>query len=840
MAYIVKKGEKPTAESALQNIDVSGWAWTSVEFSKVKLPSSFSFTSQASEHYDDKPFSAYLCPDSWDFFSPIEVKVFTTGRDLTARTVSLTAYPVDTLYGRLNSKLKDYAPQCYYDYTGSAEDTLSGDTEGWSLKEFSLTRKFPVFTLFGLEIVANGNKVVSVTPDDAEVTWNDGSVSFRLDCTASLPDVTVGEVLYAACYSEGIHPVISHLGAPKHFRAQWTMKNINKTPNASFSCVINGASDNAFVRIPPVDRLTSISGEGLYYYYVWFSWDSSVPPSTGLVNYWRGSNIGGTSGGPWGWYAESSSFTDEDGKTTYSVSGIVGGSDGYSRAVAVLDCRELSTSRTSSGRTYRYVHGIPWRADLSFSRLYLYYNARSANPMPSVAPVISKVMVNIGPYPAPWTDEVLDVGEYFEDAPFGLEYYDPLDIPWGGHPDGMSNIKIGDEVHQGAQGVARYGSGLTEPILGWSKEGRSPNVEDIVTVGVNGSAYWDGQLGTIEKALREGGDFPTGLVVANRPDLSKALRLGLRLAMTRQARRVSWTSREKFKTFSPVEGGTGMFTISSAKQSGRNDWNYDGYYYTGLDFMALTTQKLTFLPNEPTVAPVMYIGDPNEVITGGGYSGYFPEVLTQAVLSVDSFYGSSVHATIRDGSSAVYLGSWLNKYGNKMVFLNGAEIHGYQFFEDSADRREFVFQKGGLLDAITSNVTTAFRINRVGLFNVTRRGYATHRASLTGSPSIEYSFSLQDVTRPILIFATSGPSSGGTDDYVVKLNGESLDSDYFVAHRAIICFDTEPLSNETVKERTANSYYLISQNTAGTQTLSVTAQSGEVTLDVMYLTYPSE
>lgn len=840
MAYIVRKGQKPTAETAIQDIAVNGWAWSSGEFDKLKLPSSFSFTVSDVNFFTNDPFAAILCPDSWDFFEPIEVNVFVAGRDLTSRTVTLTAYPVDSLYGKLNLKLKDYAPQCYYDFRGSAaKSKLIGDTEGWGVLPASSTISFPYFLIFGLQIVPNGGKVVSITPEGGEVKW-DSTTNFVYDCTASLPDVTVGEILYISCYSQGLQPVISHIGKPKQYGAKWWCKNLNKTPNATFSFAINGHTDNYYIVVPPVDGLSRLSGEGRYDYYLWFSWDSSLSPDIGFVNYWRGLNVGGATATSWEWYCDVRRSSAADGSWRYWQMGTTGGSDGFTTAVAVADYWELGSSATG-GRRYRYVIGIPWSSAHILSRLFLYYNAMSASPMPATAPTCEHVMVNLGPYPAPWTEETLNINEYFSDDPFGIEYLDPLDFPAGNHTvDEISDIVLGDEVHQSAQGVAKYASGQTAAQLGWSKTGRTLGSEDIVTLALNGAAYYDSRLGTIEQSIRNTGTFPTGTVIANRPALANNLRLALKFAMLRAARKIEWSSATKIYNYMPIEGLDGYFCPSSATRDGRAKWHYEGTYYGGLTFRILTTQKLTFLPTLGS-ADVMYVGRPDESVTGGGYTGMFPNILRSATLTVDSYYGAAVHGKITDGATMTDVGGFLNSYGNLTVSLSGVEQSGWELFEDlaadgSANPDVFAFKPRGLLDAITSDNTTNFRIFNVGEINITKRGFVTHRVSLGGTSSATFKFSL-NYERPVLIFFASGPTSGGTPNYIVKLDGNTVTLGS--ARRAIISMGTA-LSDKTVQKKISSSYIVVTNNRASNHTLTVSAARGTVALNVMYLTLPTE
>lgn len=651
MAYIVRSGQTPSLGVIAQDVDVSGWAFNSGEFGKVKLPNSFTVTAHAPQAPDNEPFPVILAPDHWDTFEAIKGLAFVVERNTQERTVKITVYPDDSLYGRLNEKLPDYADPATITRGGMISGKFASGGTNWSVELVmgDIIWGVPVFHLFGLKIAANGTVTKWITPEGAEVVYNDSSIDFEIDCAASLPDKTVGEILYIAAYLGGYVPNVSFPSKPKEFGAKWWGKNLTSAPAAEYTALINGNNDNYYVSIPMVTGVRAALSEHVrkdFFLWVSFEVPNTLPPSTGFVNYFRGLNCGGipNSGGGtgWEWWGD---LRKVGGDVSYA--GMVG-ANGEQGQGFVEDF----------GGTYRYFLGLPWQhSGYELSRLGIYYNAQSASPMPSAAVKVTRVMVNAGPFPMPYSEEVLDVTDYGTPDPFALDYASPLDIE-AEMPD-ISELVIKDEVHQASKGCAKFGSGWTDPLLGWSKTGRSAE-ETIATIGVNGSV-------TTANYFTDGKP-PSGLVILPRPDPRTSLPFAARFAMTNGARKVSFTSLQKIDPLRAFPLLRGICTLSSAKMADRMRWQYEGYYYPSPASQLLTTQTLTFLPTGGT-KPVMAIGDIG--LGGGGTKAYdVASVSIAAAKTMGSVAYAEVTAAPRMPDFGAWLKKWLARPGNPLNIVD--------------------------------------------------------------------------------------------------------------------------------------------------------------------------
>lgn len=654
MAYIVRFGQTPPLGVIAQDVDVSGWAFNSGEFGKIKLPNSFTVTAHARQVPDNEPFPVILAPDHWDTFEAIKGLAFVVERNTQERTAKITVYPDDSLYGRLNEKLPDYADPATITRDGMISGKFASGGTNWSVELVTgdIIWGVPVFSLFGLKIAANGTVTKWITPEGAEVVYNDYSVNFELDCAASLPDKTVGEILYIAAYLGGYVPNVSFPSKPKEFGAKWWGKNLTSAPAAEYTALINGASDNYFVEIPLVTGArAALSAHVRKDFFLWVSFEApnTLPPSTGFVNYFRGLDFGGipNSGGGtgWEWWGD---LRKRGGHVVYNGMEGANGEKGQGFV-------------ENLGGTYRYYFALPWQHNgYELNRLMLYYNAQSASPMPSAAVRVTRVMVNAGPFPMPYTEAVLDVADYQTADPFALDYASPLDIE-AEMPD-ISELVIKDEVHQASKGYAKFGSGWTDPLLGWSKTGRSAE-ETIATIGVNGSV-------TTANYFTDGKP-PSGLVILPRPDPRTSLPFAARFALSKGARKVSFSSLQRLDPLRAYPLLRGVCTLSSAKMADRMRWQYEGYYYPSPAPQLLTTQKLTFLPTGGT-KPVMAIGDIG--LGGGGTKTY--DVASVSIAAAKTM-GGVAYAEVTAAPRMPDFGAWLKKWLARPGVVNPLDIVDY-------------------------------------------------------------------------------------------------------------------------------------------------------------------
>lgn len=582
MAYISRSSSAPSVGVIAQDIDVSPWTYNSLEFGKIKLPNSFSFTGIWDEFLTDEPKSAVLYPDAWDFFEPVPVLLFVTGRDLEKRKVSVTAYPSYSVSEKLSVKLRKAIPTAWFD----DNYRFSGSTGGWTTFTDADAKddkgnaiKVPAYQLFGYYVVANSYDVRYISPSGASLKITDSSQIWEINATQSLPDKTMAEILYVACYMGGFMAIPRMNGRRSLFSARWQCLNLVKTPFATTSPALN--SHNTFVDYPFVDLIYNLNGAaiaemGRRGLWLWAQWDSTVGTITDQAGGQNGISVGACGNNKWGWFMGPREASD--GSITFADS--FGGvsrlwnyqiSDGLWRNVCMLKITSNCSFWTPE------IFGTP--------SLKIYFNTSGV----TTAPTVTNVMCNIGPEPMPLTERLFSPKEWSYEDPFGCDYVSVWDTA-AELPD-VDDVEIGDEVHQASAGYVRYSEGWTSPLLGYSKVGRG-ETEDLLSLPVNGKAT--------STHLIEDGKLLSGLILLSRPEPQASLQMVRRVALQKCARKVSFTSRDKLDLLKLQRFMTGYCSITSAKRSDALMYKYEGIYYPTPTPQLLTTSTLSFPPTGGT------------------------------------------------------------------------------------------------------------------------------------------------------------------------------------------------------------------------------------------------
>lgn len=592
-----------------QNIQVTPWQFNTLDFSKIKLPSSFSFAATADEFPDDTPRTGVLNPDDWDFFDPVAVVLFVTSRDFARRTVEVEAIARDDFSGVVNAKLKEYVPDCYFDDGG----VLSGDTTHWSVTTDTETRtdgkaiKLPVYHIFGLGVVANSFKLTYIYPTGKSIDLTDATLKWQINASQSLPDKTLGELLYVAAYNGGFMPVLRPAPLRSKYSARWYGLNLCAEPKAVKKPAAGNANTFAAFNMVAVYKLNtlikSISGQGLRLFVQWDTDEADLSP-----NGCKGVNMGYVNTNRWGWFCEAR--TANDGSLWFADSF---GQNSYITQELTQTGVYHYTASLHIGRNCAF-----WSAD-EVPTIKIYFNTEKKQQQ------CYNVMCNIGIEPMPYNTDTLDPSEVLTADPFGLDYVSVWDCELNSPT--VNNLKLGDEIHQASAGYVRYGSEWTDPLLGYVKEGRSTS-EDIYTIPVNGLATTGN--------LIDGGKVRTGLLLVPRPEPTVNLSMVRRVAMLKNARKVTFTSPSKLNLLKLYPMLSGFVSLSGAKRADAKTYSYEGTYYPSPDYGVYSTQTITFAPWGGT-----------KVASGIGWSPINPPTLKGWAVSATVVpYGSALMSAI--------------------------------------------------------------------------------------------------------------------------------------------------------------------------------------------------